>query len=175
MVISANSGTLHVSSYSAKLIFISHFSCLQNFNKFFLRSGYGLIKSDVTSQNLEKIFPGVTAYLQEKCSLEDATPSDTIFPLEMLFSLIETSHTLDFQRCITLLDLSVEIQRQKAERTRLFEEFADPHPNIIFRKRKNSWFSQLVYTRINSNHYHVSYVSSIRFAEVSLRIDQIHF
>ena len=102
------------------------------------------------------------------CPPDQADPVRAIFSMDRMFELLEIGLDLDFNRCFDLIDLSIECKRQAEERKNLYENHADPHPDVVFGRRKNSWFSQLVYTRIGVNNYHVSFVSSIHFVEVSL-------
>ena len=143
------------------------FRILQQINKLFLRSSYGQIPADSITDILEKAVPGFSSYMIARCPAGKSSPVRTIFPMEELFQVVSDGIQLDFDYCCGLLDLSVEIQRQASERQRLYESFADPHPNIIFGQLKNHWFSQLVYQRITATNYHVTFVSSARFIDVS--------
>ena len=112
---------------------------------------------------------GFTSFMLAKCPTGKADAVTEIFPTEELFGVVTEGVVLDFSACCGLLDLSVEVKRQADERKRLYESFADPHPNIIFGELKNQWFSQLVYQRISATNYHVTFVSSARFVEVSFQ------
>lgn len=142
------------------------FRALQNCNKWFLRSAYGAVSSEEVSNTMEHYFPGITHFVRDLCPPDQADPVRAVFPMERMFELIEVGLGLDFDKCFGLVDLSIECRRQAEERTNLYENFSDPHPDVVFGRRKDSWFSQLVYQRIGVNNYHVSFVSSIHFAEV---------
>ena len=144
------------------------FRILQQINKLFLRSSYGQIPADSVTSILEEAVPGFSSYMISKCPSGKSGAVRTIFPMEELFQIVSEGIQLDFDHCCGLLDLSVEVQRQATERQRLYESFADPHPNIIFGQLKNRWFSQLTYQRISATNYHVTFVSSARFIEVSI-------
>ena len=120
----------------------------------------------MVSEALEEYFSGISSYLLDKCSSADASPITAEFPLERFFGLLDESRLLDFEHCQSLLDLSIEVKRQADERKQLAESFSDPHPNIIFGKRKDSWFSQLCIQRLDIDKYQHTYVSSIRFIQV---------
>ena len=157
------------------LIFISFlrtkfaFSGLQMLNKQFLRANaFGSVRADMVMEALEQTLPGVSSYLLSKCSGADADPISAEFPVEILFRLLDEARSLDFLHCQTLLDLSIEVQRQSMERKQLFETFADPHPSTIFGRRKDSWFSQICFRRLDTDRYQCTYVSSVRFIEVSI-------
>ena len=136
-------------------------------NKLFLRSAFGQIRADDVTNTMESALPGFTSFMLDNCPAGKADAVPEIFPVEELFGVVSEGSLLDFDSCCGLLDLSVEIKRQADERKRLYESFADPHPNIIFGQLKNQWFSQLVYQRISATNYHVTFVSSERFIEVS--------
>ena len=139
---------------------------MQELNKHFLRSSFGSIRSEIVSGVLEDGLSGINSYLVTKVPTGSANPSESIFPLEDLFSALQDALKLDFNNCFGLLDLSVEVQRQAMERKQLYEDFANPHPEVVFGKKKGLWFSQLMYERIGPDAYHVTYVSSERFNEV---------
>ena len=103
----------------------------------------------------------------DRCPTGKADAVGVEFAVEELFGVVTKGCTLDFDSCCGLLDLSVEVKRQADERKRLYESFADPHPNIIFGQLKHKWFSELVYNRISATNYHVTFVSSERFIDVS--------
>ena len=132
----------------------------------FLRSDFGHLRGRDVATVAEKSFPGINSFLLDQCPPDTADASNEFFPAESLFEMVSEAVALDFNHCCGLLDLDVEIQRQATERKRLFESFADPHPDIVFGQRKDSWFSQLVYQRTACNNYHVTFVSSVRFIEV---------
>ena len=115
---------------------------------------------------LADTFPGITSHMLSKCTTADASPITNDFPLDEMFSLIDEARELNFQHCLALIDLSIEVKRQAAERKQLSESFTDPHPELIFGRRKDSWFSQLCIERIGVDHYQHTYVSSARFIEV---------
>ena len=131
-----------------------------------MRSAYGAVSADEVICSMESHFPGVTHFVRDLCSSDQADPVRAVFEMEHLFEMVEIGLDLDFERCFDLIDLSIECRRQAEERKNLYEDYSDPHPDVIFGKRKNSWFSQLVYQRIGINNYHVSFVSSIHFVEV---------
>ena len=143
------------------------FSILQRFNKLFLRSAAGRINADTIATVMEEEFPGLSSFMLTHCPTGTAEPVSTYYPTEELFGIVADGVDLDFDNCCGLLDLSVEVRRQADERRRLYESFTDPHPNIIFGQLKNTWFSQLVYQRITAENYHVTFVSSVRFIDVS--------
>ena len=91
---------------------------------------------------------------------------DGEFPIDNLFTIVSEIKALDFASAVSLLDLDVEIRRQEMERKQLFDSFQDPHPNLIFNVRRDSWFCQLVVERVDGDNYHATYVSSERFNEV---------
>ena len=143
------------------------FSGLQELNKIFLRSsGFGNIRGHMIEDFLADTFPGITSHMLSKCTTADASPITNDFPLDEMFSLIDEARELNFQHCLALIDLSIEVKRQAAERKQLSESFTDPHPELIFGRRKDSWFSQLCIERIGVDHYQHTYVSSARFIEV---------
>ena len=117
---------------------------------------------------MEAALPGFTSFMISQCPSGKADAVSAWFPAETMFSVVTEGVALDFDACCGLLDLSVEVKRQADERQRLYESFADPHPNIIFGQLKNQWFSQLVYQRISATNYHVTFVSSERFIEVRI-------
>ena len=145
-----------------------HFRLLQQFNKLFLRSAYGKIRACDVDTIMEQALPGFSSFMLTQCPTGKAEAVTEIFPTEELFGVVTEGVVLDFSACCGLLDLSVEVKRQADERKRLYESFADPHPNIIFGELKNRWFSQLVYQRISAANYHVTFVSSARFIEVRI-------
>lgn len=116
---------------------------------------------------MEEEFPGLTSFMLSQCPVGEADAVSVYYSTEELFGIVTEGVDLDFDHCCGLLDLSVEVKRQATERQRLYESFTDPHPNIIFGRLKHTWFSQLVYQRITSSNYHVTFVSSVRFIEVS--------
>ena len=146
---------------------IKFFSILQQLNKLFLRSAYGKIRADDVTSIMETALPGFTSYMLDCCPVGKADAVAECFAVEELFGVVTKGCVLDFDSCCGLLDLSVEVKRQADERQRLFESFADPHPNIIFGQLKQKWFSELVYNRISATNYHVTFVSSERFIEVN--------
>ena len=148
------------------LCFKIYFRILQQFNKLFLRSAYGKIRADEVTTILEEALPGFSSFMLVHCPTGKAEAVTELFPTEEMFGVITEGAVLDFDACCGLLDLSVEVKRQADERKRLYESFADPHPNIIFGELKHQWFSQLVYQRISATNYHVTFVSSARFVEV---------
>ena len=85
-------------------------------NKIFLRSGYGFISDTVIADLMEVTYPGLTAYIRQKCPADDSDPVGEIFPMEKFFGLILKSVDLDFEKCFSLIDLSVECLRQQSER-----------------------------------------------------------
>ena len=143
---------------------------LQQINKLFLRSSYGQISAEDITNILEEAVPGFSSFMISQCPSGKGDAVRTIFPMEDLFQVVSEGIQLDFDHCCGLLDLSVEVQRQATERQRLYESFADPHPNIIFGQLKNRWFSQLLYQRISATNYHVTFVSSERFIDVSISV-----
>ena len=142
---------------------------MQEMNKNFLRSSFGSIRGDVISGILEDGLSGISSYLATKTTTGSAAPEELVFPLETLFAALQEALKLDFNHCFGLLDLSMEVQRQALERKQLYEDFADPHPDVVFGKKKNSWFTELMFERIGPENYHVSFISSERFNQVSLR------
>lgn len=107
----------------------------------------------------------------DKCADGLAGASGNDFPVDQLFTTFSEVLKMDFARAVSLLDLDVEISRQEVERRQLYETFVDPHPNLIFNIRKNSWFCSLVVERVDSDNYHATYVSSVRFNEVWFQRD----
>ena len=117
---------------------------------------------------LESVLPGVTSYMLDKCADGLAGASRNNFPVDRLFTLISEILEMDFARAVSLLDLDAEIRRQEVERRQLYESFTDPHPNLIFNIRKDSWFCSLIVERVDGDNYHATYASSVRFNEVFL-------
>lgn len=144
----------------------SFFRGLQGLNKLFCESQFGIIRGDAVVGVLEGVLPGITSYMLDKCADGLAAAVDSSFPVDRLFSMVAEICEMDFARAVSLLDLDVEIRRQEVERRQLYESFQDPHPNLIFNVRKDSWFCSLVIERVDGENYHATYVSSVRFNEV---------
>ena len=172
MVLRTNSCPVQVSIFSEfdSFIFIFIFRGLQGLNRLFSESQFGRLRGDAVVSVLESELPGVTSFMIDKCADGLAGASENNFPVDQLFSTFSEILRMDFSRAVSLLDLDVEIRRQEVERRQLYESFADPHPNLIFNIRKNSWFCSLVVERVDSDNYHATYVSSVRFNEVSFLI-----
>lgn len=146
------------------------FRGLQGLNKLFCTSQFGTLRGDAVVSVLETVLPGVTSYMLDKCSEGLAAAVNGEFPVEKIFAIVAEICEMDFAHAVSLLDLDVEIRRQEVERKQLFESFQDPHPNLVFNIRKDSWFCSLVVERVDGENYHATYVSSVRFNEVIRRI-----
>ena len=86
---------------------------------------------------METNFSGLTHFIRDLCPPNQADPVRAIFPMDRMFELLEIGLDLDFSRCFDLIDLSIECKRQAEERKNLYENYADPHPDVVFGRRKN--------------------------------------
>lgn len=158
-------GRRHIAGF---LFLIFLFRGIQGLNKLFCLSQFGTLRGEDVSSVLERTLPGITSYLLSRCEVIHAEAVRGEFPVDNLFAIVSEVKALDFAHAVSILDLDVEIRRQEVERKQLFESFQDPHPNLIFNVRRDSWFCQLVVERVEGDNYHATYVSSERFNEVSV-------
>ena len=155
------------------LHFILLFRGMQGLNKLFCKSQFGNLRGNDVTSVLERIMPGVTSYMISNCEGTNAEAVNAEFPIDTIFTIVSEIKALDFAQAVSLLDLDVEIRRQEVERKQLYESFQDPHPNLVFNIRRDSWFCQLVVERVDGDNYHATYVSSERFNQVILLIAEL--
>ena len=129
---------------------------------------FGYVSADKASYALELSFPGVTSYCINSSGANICSATANTFPVDDFFGMLNDAVGLDFDNLFGLLDLDIECKRQALERTRLHEEFSDPHPNFILGRSKDSWFTEMVMEKLSANHFHVSFVSTIRWIEVNI-------
>ena len=85
-----------------------------------------------------------------------------------MFETISDAHLLRFNHLFGLLDLDIEVSRQRRERLRLQEEFDNPHPNTVLGQKSSAWFTQMVMERLAPDHYHCTFVPTERWIQVRL-------
>ena len=115
---------------------------------------------------LESSFPGITSYIISSSGYNSSSASRAYFELDQLFATISDAHSLRFGHVFGLLELDVEVARQRAERLRVHEEFDNPHPNTVLGVKASAWFTQLVMERLSPERYHCTYVPTQRWIEV---------
>ena len=141
---------------------------MQRLCHLFTSSQFGRVSAESISNALEYSFPGITSYIRNSSGSNSCVLVNAYFPADKFFESLAEAHELDFERVFDLLRLDVEVQRQKAERLRLHEEALSSHPNTILGRSKDFWFSELISERLSADRYHVTYVSTQNWIDVSL-------
>ena len=127
----------------------------------------GRITAEAITVLLERSFPGISSYIIDSSGFNDSSASMVYFELDNLFATISDAYNLKFNHLFGLLDLDIEVARQRRERMRVHEEFDNPHPNTVLGKKASAWFSELVMERLSPERYHCTFVSTERWIQVS--------
>ena len=132
-----------------------------------MSSQFGRVTAEAVSNVLEFSFPGITSYIRNSSGSNSCVMANAYFPADKLFESLSEAHSLNFERVFDLLRSDIEVQRQKAERLRLHDEAHSSHPNTILGRNKDFWFSELISERLSADRYHVTYVSTQNWIDVS--------
>ena len=148
------------------LVFILFFRFIQ---RYYLKTRQRItaaVTGDAISVLLESSFPGISSYIISSSGYNSCSASLAYFELDSLFSTIGDAHNLKFSHVFGLLELDVEVARQRAERLRVHEEFGNPHPNTVLGEKASAWFTQLVMERLSPERFHCTYVPTERWIQV---------
>ena len=132
-----------------------------------MKSQFGIVNAGDAAGALEDSFPGISSYICNKAGSNPCTAVSAELPLEKFFSSLTDALQLNFTRFFGLLDLDIECFRQRSEIIRISEDFTDPHPNSVLGSQKNAWFTEMITSKIAPERYHVTFVSTQNWIDVS--------
>ena len=132
-----------------------------------MKSRFGVVSAGDAAGALEDSFPGISSYLCNKAGSNPCTAVSATFPMEKFSGSLTDALQLNFTRFFGLLDLDIECFRQRSEIIRISEDFTDPHPNSVLGSLKNAWFTEMITSKIARDRYHVTFVSTQNWIDVS--------